>query len=154
MSEDSTQVCADASIIVKLLVPEDDSSLAVTLWRQWGEADATVWTPGNLALEVLNGVRRAALCGLITWEEASAATDRLAALPVATMPVHELRPNELWGGFVVRFDGLVTPYDAAYLLVAEHHNCEFWTADDSLVRTVADELPWVHSLSEIVNEQT
>ncbi len=55
----------------------------------------------------------------------------------------------MWHTLVRGFDYLVTPYDAAYLYVAQTEGCEFWTADDRLVRTVAAELPWVRSLSEV-----
>ena len=39
--------------------------------------------------------------------------------------------------------GLPTAYDAQYLAVAEHLNCEFWTADQKLVNSVSATLPWV-----------
>ncbi|MBD3291941.1 MAG: hypothetical protein GF393_03390 [Armatimonadia bacterium] len=89
---------------------------------------------------------------LISWEEARAACEMLAALPLATMRIRELGVGKLWDQFVAPFDGCVTPYDAAYLLIASHLDCDLWTADDRLVRTVGDQLPWVRSLSELTDD--
>ncbi len=38
--------------------------------------------------------------------------------------------------------------DAYYLALAEHENCEFWTADTRLLNAINGKLPWVHKLEE------
>jgi predicted nucleic acid-binding protein len=39
-------------------------------------------------------------------------------------------------------------YDTHYLALAEHLDCEFWTADERLTNAVKSTLPWVKLLSQ------
>ena len=146
-------VCVDASVIVKLVVPEADSASARAAWASWIDAEALVIGPAHLPLEVINGLRRSLLSGLLSAEEAQEAVRRVAGLPILTFEAEQLGLADLWGSFIERFDGRVTPYDAAYLQVASQFGCELWTADDRLVRTVGEQLPWVRSLSEIAEPE-
>ena len=39
-------------------------------------------------------------------------------------------------------------YDAHYVALAEHFNCEFWTMDQRLYNSIHSELPWVRTVAE------
>lgn len=56
-------------------------------------------------------------------------------------------------GFALQRDLCVSPYDATYMAVARNANREFRTADDRLMRTVGEELPWVRWLSETCDDE-
>jgi predicted nucleic acid-binding protein len=62
-------------------------------------------------------------------------------------------PELAWREFVPGCSLCVSPYDATYLATASITSCELWTADDRLVSTVGDDLPWVRSLSEIIDNE-
>lgn len=91
---------------------------------------------------------------MLTWEEGDRAVKQLVQMPLWYTDFEQGDLEDLWHRFVCAFDHLVTPYDAGYLYVAERLDCELWTADDRLVRTVGEDLPWVRSLSGLPDEQT
>ena len=57
-------------------------------------------------------------------------------------------PEWLHGQALILADafGLPAAYDAHYLALAEHHECELWTADRRLLRTVGNSLPFVRPM--------
>jgi len=106
------------------------------------------YAPGHVLWEPCHAVRRRVLSDAITGPEGEEAIERLVEFSILLWDLNWSDVREIWSRFVSGFDYLVTPYDAGYLYVAEQQGCEFWTADDRLLRTVAAELPWVRSLSE------
>jgi len=136
-------VCADAGVLIKLVVAEEDSDQADVVWERWKEDGVKVVSPGLLLFELTSVLRKKVHRGLLSPEEAERAFDlvhRLLVL-VLTPPDLHRRACEL----AARFNRPAA-YDAYYLALAEMMNCEFWTADHRLFNAVGDELPWVHWL--------
>jgi predicted nucleic acid-binding protein len=50
-------VCVDASLVLKLVLGEDDSPQVLTLWRRWIDESITVIAPPLLAYEVTSVLR-------------------------------------------------------------------------------------------------
>lgn len=147
MSE-TDSVCVDACFVLKLLLPEAGSDAADALWSHWVQDEVAIYAPAHLLFEAAHGVRKAVRSGRMSSERGDQAFERLIGLGVTLVCLDWIDGHDVWHRFVRRFDYLVTPYDAAYLHVAEVEGCDFWTADERLVRTVAGELTWVRSLSE------
>jgi len=114
----------------------DASVLAPALADDGGDGDRArsrlrgerLVAPALVDLEILSVVRRAARSGQLTERRARQALDDLAALPLRRAPhlplvarVWELRHN-------------LTPYDAAYVALAEVIGAALLTADASLSR--------------------
>jgi len=114
----------------------DASVLAPALADDGGDGDRArsrlrgerLVAPALVDLEILSVVRRAARSGQLTERRARLALDDLAALPLRRAPhlplvarVWELRHN-------------LTPYDAAYVALAEVIGAALLTADASLSR--------------------
>jgi predicted nucleic acid-binding protein len=148
VTDTSGVVCVDASVIVSYLLPEELSAKASWLWSQWEEHDVIIGAPAYLVLETCHAIRKAVRSGLISPTRGDQAVAWLASSPVRLTDIGLIEVRDIWDRFVCAFDHLVTPYDAGYLYVAEMLDCELWTADDRLVRTVGEQLPWVRSLSE------
>lgn len=146
-------VCVDASFAAKLVLPEEDSYLATSLWRSWQEDNSRVIAPSLITWEVANTIRKTIRRGRLPEETADGIFTTFLNLPI-TISAYEVLPIAAWRDFVIGFDLCVTPYDATYLVTARTAECELWTADDRLVRTVGDDLPWVRSLSDLPDEQT
>jgi len=117
-------IVVDASVLAPALADDggDGDRARSRLRGEWLVAPALV------DLENLSVVRRAARSGQLTERRARLALDDLAALPLRRAPhlplvarVWELRHN-------------LTPYDAAYVALAEVIGAALLTADASLSR--------------------
>jgi len=143
-------VCADAGILIKLVVAEEDSDRADTLWEQWKEDGVKVVSPGLLLFELTSVLRKKVHRGLLSPEEGERAFDTVHRLPVQVLTPPDLH-RRAWE-LAARFNRPAA-YDAHYLALAEMLNCEFWTADQRLFNAVGDELPWVHWLGKYEDGQ-
>jgi len=115
-------IVVDASVLAPALAddgPQGDQARA----RLRGEELAA---PELLDLEVVSVVRRAERSGLVDGRRAEQALTDLAALPLARVPHRPLLPR-VW---TLRAN--LTPYDAAYVAVAERLGAVLVTADARL----------------------
>jgi predicted nucleic acid-binding protein len=138
-------VCADAGVLIKLVVAEEDSDQADALWEQWKEDGVKVVAPALLLFELTSVLRNKVHRGLLSLEEGERAFDTVHRLPVQVLTPSGLH-RRAWE-LATRFNRPAA-YDAHYLALAEMMDCEFWTADRRLCNVVKDELPWVHWLRE------
>ncbi len=141
-------VCVDASVTLKLVLPEEDSDLAQMLWSWWQKKQAVVIAPALWGYEVTSTLRKNAYRGLIPAEKEEVLFERLHDLPVRLMAPAGLhrRASEL----ARRFDRPAA-YDAHYLALAEMVGCSFWTADKRLYNRVHAELSWVNWLGNLAD---
>ncbi|HZB98170.1 MAG TPA: type II toxin-antitoxin system VapC family toxin [Candidatus Sulfotelmatobacter sp.] len=87
--------------------------------------------PSLLDLEVMSVLRRAWHAGHVDERRGSLALQDLLALPVVRAP-HEPLLNRIW-----ELRGSFTPYDAAYVALAEAFTVVLLTADRRLARAAA-----------------
>lgn len=141
-------VCIDACFGAKLLLEEDLSKQASQLYRTWIEERADVWVPELFFWEVMNVIRKSYQRDDLTGQEAHEAADVLSRFRFRTPDLLTEGLSAYWHDWIEAFGYQVSAYDAAYLATATLVGCDLWTADERLVRTVGDELGWVHSLGE------
>lgn len=138
-------VCVDASVVVKLVLPERGRLAALALWERWLGEERDIVAPYLLSYEVTSAIWRKATRGLLQSNDARSAVK--AALGLRVRLVHPeglcLRAFDL----AARFD-LATAYDAQYLAVSEMLDAESWTADERLYEAVQAHFPPIHLLSE------
>lgn len=141
-------LCVDASICLKLVVPEHDSALAVTLWSQWKIQRALIIAPTLWGYEMISITRKLVYRGLLAPELEQTTLDEIFKIPV-----RQLHPTGLhrsaWQ-LARRFDR-PTAYDSYYLALADMTDCAFWTADERLYNSVHRDLPWVHWLGNLAH---
>lgn len=142
----NSSVCVDASLVLKLVLPEADSDRAHRLWRSWLETDTEVLAPEHLALKATSVIPTHVYRGLISPETGRRAFDALHAQAMTLIPSGPLnvRAWELAEQF-----GRPTAYDAYYLALAEALGCELWTADRRLVNAVSPTWSWVKWLGSV-----
>lgn len=139
------RVCVDANIVLKLVLPEEDSHLARALWRHWMSSGSVVVAPSIYAYEGPSIVRKWVHRGWLTEEEGEEAYRNVLAQPVTVLEPEGLL-RRAWE-YAHRFDQPQV-YDSTYLALADLLGCEFWTADERLHSVVQAELPWVRLLAE------
>lgn len=119
-------IVVDASVVVDFLT---DPTATVRIRDELRAHDDDLHAPGHLDLEVASAMRRHVAAGALTPARAGAAMADLADLPVVRHDVTALMPR-VWA-----LRGHVSPYDAAYLALAEALAAPLLTCDARLARS-------------------
>ena len=141
----STEVCVDASLAIKVVVPEVGSDNADALFDQWASEGTQLIAPVFFEVETDSILRqKVSLRRELTVAQAQRAFASLQVLPIKTLHSSEQRQRAWEIAHEFQFP---TVYDATYLALAELRQCEFWTADERLFRHVRDKLAFVRWLA-------
>jgi predicted nucleic acid-binding protein len=136
-----TEVCVDASLAIKVVVPEAGSEKADALFTQWASEETQLIAPVFFEVETDSILRqKLTLRRELTVDQAQRAFASLQGLPIRTLHSPEQR-ERAWE--IARDFQFPTVYDATYLALADLRLCEFWTADEKLFKQVRDKLTFV-----------
>ena len=116
----------DVSVLIKLLVEEEDTDRALALADSWAQADIRVTAPYFMLSEATNGLLKKIRRREIALDDALLLFDRIEAAGIdfrqpvslssrALEMAHELQQSDV--------------YDSHCLALAESLDREFWTAD-------------------------
>lgn len=138
-------VCVDASLILRILVPEPLTEQALALWGAWQQEQRAAIAPSLLAFEVTASLRRYVYLKRIT-----PAQGEQAFAQFLQMEIHLSQRPALFrlAWELAKQFNQSRAYDTAYLALAQLHPCDFWTADRKLYTAVRGHLPWVHWVGE------
>lgn len=131
---------ADASVVVKWFLPEEDSEKALHVRDGFVREDYWLTAPDLLLSEL----------GNVLWKrrdilDENAGLDIIAEL-LALGIRFEPAEKTIGRAYELARQHNRTVYDAMYLALAESHDCEMLTADERLYNAVADHLPYVRWL--------
>lgn len=119
-------VVIDASVVLKLLLPEERSDMVRHLWARWVAQDVEIMAPFLLAYEVISVLRNKVFRGELPPEAGEA-----AFVAFRTQAVSLRHPDGIeeraWK--LAKQWNLPTGYDAAYLALAQMTDYDLWTAD-------------------------
>jgi predicted nucleic acid-binding protein len=133
-------VVADSGILLANVLPEPVSAQAKAIWQNWTEQDIQVAAPTLLHYEFVAVMRKSVYRGTLSAADGIEARNFLLSQPIQLFISESLLKRGY--DFATQFN-LSTAYDAQYLAVAEHLQCEFWTADQSLYNILNASLAWV-----------
>lgn len=133
----------DASLAIKVIVPETGSDKADVLFDRWASEGVQLIAPAFFEVETDILRQKASLRRELTADQAQRAFASLRALPIKTR--HSAEQRERAWEIASEFQ-FPTVYDATYLALAELSQCEFWTADEKLFKQVRDKLTFVQWL--------
>ncbi len=136
----------DAGVLLAtVLVNESLSHQADALLQDWIEQSVMPAAPALLQYEIVAVIRKHVHRGTLSPEQGQRACELLLAYPVRLLASDVLirRGYELATHF-----GFPTAYDSQYIAVAEHLQCDLWTADRRLFAAVQDQLPYIHWLGD------
>jgi predicted nucleic acid-binding protein len=132
----SNVVVVDASIAIKWMINEPDSSTALANWTERG---IEVLAPALLAYEVTNALYRHVRKGDLPFDDARRGlTEVIFKVVEFDFPENSdfnIRAMELGQQF-----GLPAACDSHYLALAESKECELWTADTRLWNSTGGKL--------------
>jgi len=117
-------IVVDASVLATALIDDEtDGDLARSRIR-----DEDLYAPEIIDLEVVSVLRRGLLTGAIPLRRAELALADLDAIPLTRVP-HQGLVSRCW-----ELRDNLTPYDAAYVAVAERLDIPWVTADERAAR--------------------
>lgn len=133
-------VVIDASVVLKLLLPEERTEAVRSLWARWVEQDVEVAAPFLLAYEVISVLRNKVFRGELPPEAGEAALAAFLTQEISLLHPHGME-EKTWG--VAKQWNLPTSYDAAYLALAELIESDLWTADRRFAASLRKKVPRV-----------
>ncbi len=139
-------VVVDASVALKWVLEEELTGEALALRMRWVGSEELTIAPPIFRSEVTNVLHRAVRRGHL---DSAAASSGLGFL-LASTAIEE--PPGLYGrasDIAAELNQGAT-YDAQYIALAEHHECDMWTADRRLVRAAQRRFPAVRWLGEVL----
>ncbi len=143
----SNVVVVDASIVLKWILNETDSSKALTLLADWNDREIEVYAPSLLVYEVTNALYRHVRKGEIPFYDARRGLTeiiyKVIEFDFPEEPDFNIRAMELGQQF-----GLPATYNSHYLALAERKECELWTADARLWNSIRGKLVWLRWLGD------
>ena len=142
-------VLVDASVAVKWVIDEPASDRALKLWADAARARRAVLSaphfPGEVANAIYQRVRSTDLGKYLALPDAEQALARFLAYRVELTSAPDLTPRAFT---FAHTHGLVSIYDALYVVLARQLNIELWTADERLVTQLAGRAAWVRPLRD------
>ena len=137
-------LCLDASVVLKLYLPEEDAEEAKRLVRRALMQSEDLLVPPFFLAEMVSTLRKAVHRGRMPREEANEGFTLLMMTPLEEIGGPEVY-RRAWE--IAEELGMPTIYDSVYLAVAELRGAEFWTADRKLFEK-AKGRGFVHLLGE------
>ena len=133
-------VVVDASLAVKVVVPEQFSDRAKALVLYWEMQGVELVAPAFMALEFASAIRKKIHEGLLTSEDAKRLMLELYQSGIGFRPSRPLHSQAI--DLAVELNQRLT-YDSHYLALAVSLDCDFWTADEPFYRAARGRYPRV-----------
>lgn len=139
----SSTVCVDANIVVRLVLFAEDKIQA--RWKRWESDEVQFVAPSLLHYEVVNTLHQYQKHGQISAASLERALEAALGLPVDLVDDTHIHRRAM---ILAAQYGLPAAYDAHYLALAEWMNIELWTADEKLINTLKPfKLAWVKGIA-------
>ena len=133
-------VVVDASLAVKVVVPEQFSAQAKALALSWDVQGTELAAPDFMASEYATALRKKIPEGLLTSDDAKRLMLELYQSGIDFRPSRPLHNRAI--ELAVELNQRLA-YDFHYLALAESLNCDFWTADQPFYRAARNSHPRV-----------
>lgn len=144
-------IVVDASFAAKWLFEEEYSDTADAIAAASARQNEPMIAPYLLPIEVTNTIRQRRRRGALTREEARGRLTRFFSYRVRLLAPAALSERALT---LADDHNLAAVYDAHYIALAELAGCDLWTADQRLIRSLTDPLPFVRFISDYIDGQT
>lgn len=144
-------IVVDASFAAKWLFEEEHSDTADAIAAAVARQNEPMIAPYLLPIEVTNTIRQRRRRGALTREEARGRLTRFFSYRVRLLAPSALSERALT---LADDHNLAAVYDAHYIALAELAGCDLWTADQRLIRSLTDPLPFVRFISDYIDGQT
>jgi predicted nucleic acid-binding protein len=139
----SNSVVVDASVLIKLWVPEELSQKALGLQEKWDDSEVERFAPSLVDYEIVSALNRKFVSGALSADQVDYAIELAFQDPIQIIDNNDLHRDALR---LARRLGLRSTYDAHYLALAAALDCEFWTTDERLYNAIRERFPLIRWL--------
>lgn len=139
-----TTICMDASVVGMLISPDEWSESIITRYEELRLKEVRFIGPSLLPYEMLSILRKKETRRLLTGLEILAALRYYHGLGIKLVHIEYLMERTL--SLCQNVGPRLTPYDAAYLVVAEEENAVVWSADREFCKLVNPVFPDIEYL--------
>ena len=133
-------VVVDASLVVKMVVPEQFSDLAKALALSWDVQGIELAAQDFMASEYASALRKKIREEMLTRDDAKRLMSELYQSGIAFSPSRSFHNRAI--DLSVQLNQRLA-YDSHYLALAESLDCDFWTADRPFYRAARGSHPRV-----------
>ena len=133
-------VVIDASLVVKIFVPEQYSEQAKSLASSWEAAATLLVAPDFMASEFATALRKKIQEGILDGHEVRHLISVLYDSGIDFRRSRSLHTRAI--DLAVELNQRLA-YDCHYLALADSLGCEFWTADEPFYRAARNTYPQV-----------
>lgn len=144
-------IVVDASFAAKWLFEEERSDTADAIAAAVARQNEPMIASYLLPIEVTNTIRQRRRRGALTREEARGRLTRFFSYRVRLLAPAALSERAL---ILADDHNLTAVYDAHSIALAELAGCDLWTADQRLIRSLTDPLPFVRFIGDYADGQT
>ncbi len=130
----TAEICVDANLAVKWYMYEDLHEEAISLLDESGRLGTQIIAPDFIFAETGSAIRRAVHRGILSAENGCMAISLMKRADIRRYDVRDLY-DDAWR--IAETYSLPTLYDAYYLALAKLRGCDFWTADQRFLNSVA-----------------
>lgn len=136
----------DASVALKWQFEDEEAAEEATrLLMDYVEGDQELVAPTLFTYEVLSGIEAAIRRGRVPESSGLRAFRFILALDIPLRDFTQLAAR----AFRISRQFGISPYDAAYMALAQAEGIELVTGDRKLLSTVARHLPWVRWIGDL-----
>jgi len=128
----SSTICVDANLIIRLVVVPEDRAVQ-ECWKRWDATRTALVAPSLLYYEVTNGFHRYRKQGILSPRAHKSALETAFGLDINLIGDTDLHRR---AAQIAQTFNLPATYDAHYLALAERLGVELWTADAHLVNAL------------------
>lgn len=141
----SWPVCVDASLVLRMALGGPYRQEVRAQWGQWIEDEVELIAPPLFGFEVTSTIWQYVFHQRVSPEEGWHIFQDIFEQGIKFEYPSDLH-KQAWQ--VARRFNLHAAYDAHYVALAQHYNCEFWTMDTKVYNALRSELSWVHTIPE------
>lgn len=141
MSE--SQVVVDASFLLKIFLPEEESDQVEGKWRSWIEDSVEIIAPTLFVFEVSSVIRNKVYRGILEEHDAKDIIDQMRDLDLALIYTEDLLDIAWEVGSALNTSTL---YDCFYIALSTFLEIPLWTCDKKLFNAAKKKFPLINLL--------
>ena len=143
MIKNSSQICIDSNIVIRLVLGGPKAEELREQWSEWVEKNVSLIAPPLFLFEITSVIWREVYQKTLTPSQGKKAL--VAALD---QDVQIEYPKNLHARAFEISHQFNRPeaYDTHFVALAQHFKCEFWTLDKRLYNALKKELLWVRTI--------
>lgn len=136
-----SRVVVDASLLLKILLPEDKSEQAERLWKGWIKDSIEIVAPTLIIFEVSSVLKNKVYRGILENSDALKLINQIKHLDLTLIYTEDLVDLAWEISEILKAPVL---YDCFYIALSKFLDIPLWTADTKLYNSAKEKFPFIN----------